>query len=233
MPYLVIDSDRKIISGGILPTQAAANTLAATDSGWTAHSGEVTGSDFHANAEPGWFLTTAGVTVIALPLSALQELKNEMNIAHHYLVGLQADLHHEGSGRPWTEVIKVHDYFARVHQSNFQIVHENPNDLTVAQRMVYATALLAGPQDGSNVRLTISELFNAVSNSQYTVGLIYGVTYVNPSDGVQLTINLSLHTTSLREGRGLGSAGSPLVVTETQLISGLWTEGITVNTTGN
>ena len=233
MPYLVIDSDRKIISGGILPTQTAADTLAATDSEWTAHQGDVTDPDFHANAEPGWFLTTAGVTVGEIPLTALQELKNKMNVSHHYVVGLQDDLHHEGSGRPWTEVIKVHDYFARVHQSNFQIVHENPNDLTVAQRMVYAIALLAGPQDGSNVRLTISELFNAVSNSQYALGLVQGVTYVNPSDGLQLTINASLYTVGDRSDRGLGAAGSSLVVTETQLISGLWTEGITVNTTGN
>ena len=145
MPYLVIDADRVIVSGGILGTQTAADTLAATESAWTAHQGDVTGASFHANAEPGWFLTTAGVTVAVLPLSALQELKNTMNEAHHYTVQLQADLHHEGSGRLWEEVVKVHDYFARTHQSHFQIVHENPNSLSVADRTAYAIALLAGP----------------------------------------------------------------------------------------
>ena len=188
----------------------------------------MTGSDFHANAEPGWFLTTAGATVSALPLSALQELKIAMNVAHHYVVELQAGLHHEGSGRPWTEVVEVHDYFARLHQSNFQIVHENPNSLTVAARKVYAIALLAGPTDGLNTRLTLSELFNEISNATTALGTDQGVTYVNPADGAQLSIADSLHPTNDRENRGLGSSGSPLTVTEAQLISGLWTEGITV-----
>ena len=84
MPYLVIDADRAIVSGGLLATQTAADTLAATDSGWTAHQGDVTGASFHADAEPGWFLNTAGVTVSALPISALQELKIAMNVAHYF-----------------------------------------------------------------------------------------------------------------------------------------------------
>ena len=228
MPYIVIDSDRAIVLGGILPTQAAANTLAATDSDWTAHPSEVTGTNFNANTQPGWFLTTAGVTVGELPLTALQELKNVMSEAHHYVVELQTGLHHEGSGRPWTEVVKVHDYFARVHQSNFQIVHENPNSLTVAARKIYAVALLAGPTNGASVRLTLSELFNAISTTSRTLGTDQGVTYVNPADGAQLSIDNSLHSEHNRESRGLGSSTSPMTVTEAQLISGLWTEGITV-----
>ena len=227
MPYLVIDADRVIVSGGILATQTAADTLAATESAWTAHQGDVTGASFHANAEPGWFLTTAGVTVSALPLTALRELKIAMSKAHHYLIGVQAELHHEGSGRPWEEVAKVHDYFARTHQSNFQIVHENPNGLSVADRTAYAIALLAGPQDGG-ARLTISALFNAISNASNPLGTVQGVTYVNPDDAAQLTIDASLHPTSQRANRGLGSAASPMLVTEEQLVSGLWTEGITV-----
>ena len=228
MPYLVIDTDLRIVSGGLLATQAAATALAATDSDWTAHQGDVTGSNFHADTEPGWFLTTAGVTVSALPISALQELKNAMNVAHHYVVALQADLHHEGSGRPWTEVVKVHNYFARVHQSNFTIVHTNPNDLSVAQRKAYAIALLAGPQDGADGRLTLYDLFNLINASTHPLTDEVGVTYVNPADGVQLTIELSLDPLQSRTNRGLGSDTSPMTVTEAQLISGLWTEGITI-----
>ena len=227
MPYIVIDSDRAIVSGGILPTQTAADTLAATESAWTAHQGDVTGASFHANTEPGWFLTTAGATVAVLPLTPLRELKIAMSEAHHYLIGLQADLHHEGSGRPWVEVVTVHDYFARVHQSNFRIVRENPNDLTVAERTTYAIALLAGPQNGAGARLSIAELFNAIIDPLYSIGPDQGVTYVHPSSGVHLTINNSQNTAGERATRGLGDSTTPMVVTEAQLTSGLWTEGIT------
>ena len=228
MPYLVIDADRAIVSGGIVATQTAADTLAATDSAWTAHQGDVTGASFHANTEPGWFLTTAGATVSALPLSPLQELKNVMSEAHHYLVGLQADLHHEGSGRPWVEVAEVHDYCARVHQSNFRIVKENPQDLTIAKRKAYAEGLMAGPQNAALERVTASELFNAIVLGTLTG---QGITYVNPEDAAQLTIAASYAATSDRARWGLGAETETLVVTEVQLISGLWTEGITPSTT--
>ena len=228
MPYIVIDSDRAIVSGGILPTQAAANTLAATNSEWTAHQGDVTDPAFHANAEPGWFLTSAGVTVRELPLTALRALKNVMSEAHHYLIEVQEQLHIEGSGRPWSEVILVHDYLARVHQSNYRIVKENPQPLSVADRTRYATALLAGPQDASQVLLSVSGLFDAITDPA-TVLNAQGVTYVNPVSGDQITILDSVNVASvqLRADWGLGTVDDPLMVSEAQLISGLWTEGIT------
>ena len=229
MPYFVIDTDRAIVSGGILPSQTAADTLAATVNDWTAHQGDVTGGNFHANAAPGWFLTTAGVTVAEQPITLLQALKNVMSEAHHYLMILQDELHAEGSARPWTEVVTVHNYFARVHQSNYRIVKENPQmpPLTVAQRTAYATALLAGPQDGSGARLTVSSLFDALIASSTLLGVVQGVTYVNPTSGAQLTIATSLSDTDSRRDWGLGEAGSPLVVSEAQLVSGLWVEAIT------
>ena len=226
MPYLVIDADRAIVSGGMVATQTAADTLAATNSEWTAHQGDVTGADFHANTEPGWFLTTAGVTVGEFPLTTLQELKNVMSEAHHYLIEVQEQLHIEGSGRTWDEVVKVHDYFARLHQSNFQIVHENPQSLDVAKRTTYATQLLAGPQDASLVLLTISALFDAVS-SDAAVG-VSGVTYVDPELGTQIVIPTTLNDAAARLRWGLGAPDAPLLVSEAQLVSGLWTEGITV-----
>ena len=228
MPYIVIDSDRAIVSGGILPTQAAANTLAATNSEWTAHQGDVTDPAFHANAEPGWFLTSAGVTVRELPLTALRALKNVMSEAHHYLIEVQEQLHIEGSGRPWSEVILVHDYLARVHQSNYRIVKENPQPLSVAVRTRYATALLAGPQDASQVLLSVSGLFDAIT-APATILNPQGVTYVNPVTGNQITIldSVNISSVQLRTAWGLGTVADPLMVSEAQLISGLWTEGIT------
>ena len=225
MPYLVIDADRAIVSGGIVGTQAAADTLALTNSEWTAHQGDVTGASFNADTEPGWFLTTAGATVSALALTPLRELKIAMSEAHHYLVELQAGMHHEGSGRPWEEVAKVHDFCARVHQSNFRIVKDNPQSLTVVKRTAYAKGLLAGPQSAPNVRYTLSELFNALSGALLNGA---GVTYVNPGTGAQITIGDAVGLDQQREAWGLGTVADPLVVTEVQLISGLWTEGITI-----
>ena len=226
MPYLVIDAARAIVSGGILSSQTAADTLAATVTAWTAHSGDVTGSDFHADTVPGWFLTAAGATVAEPPITTLQALKNVMSEAHHYLMTLQDALHAEGSARPWTEVVTVHNYFARVHQSNYRIVKDNPIPLTVAQRTAYATALLAGPQ-ASGARLTVSSLFDALIASSTLLGVVQGVTYVNPTSGAQLTIATSLSDTDSRRDWGLGESGSPLVVSEAQLVSGLWVEAIT------
>ena len=210
-----------------MATQTAADTLAATNSEWTAHQGDVTGAAFHADAEPGWFLTTAGVTVGELPPSALQALKNVMNEAHHYLIELQEQLHVEGSARLWTEVVQVHDYFARVHQSNYVIVRTNPLTLSVANRTRYATALLAGPQNTTSVRLTISELFDAIVATGTSLGTDQGVTYVNPLTGVQVTIAVSLGNVGIRGDWGLGDSTNPMEVTEAQLVSGQWTEGIT------
>ena len=211
----------------MVATQTAADTLAATNSEWTAHQGDVTDPAFHANAEPGWFLTTAGVTVLELPLTPLQGLKNVMNEAHHYLIELQEQLHIEGSARLWSEVVMVHDYFARMHQSNYTIVRTNPLPLSVVNRTRYATALLAGPQDGSDVRLTISELFDAIVATGTALGTDQGVTYVNPVTGVQVTIAVSLGAAQTRAQWGLGSSTAPMEVTEAQLVSGQWTEGIT------
>ena len=227
MPYLVIDADQAIVSGGMVATQTAADTLAATNSEWTAHQGDVTDPAFHANAAPGWFLTTAGVTVRELPPTALQELKNIMSEAHHYVIELQEQLHVEGSSRAWAEVVQVHDYFARVHQSNYTIVRTNPGPLSVANRTRYATALLAGPQSSTFVRLTISELFDAIVATGMSLGTDQGATYVNPLTGEQVTIAVSVGAANIRAAWGLGESGNPMVVTEAQLVSGQWVEGIT------
>ena len=229
MPYLVIDADRAIVSGGIVAAQTAADTLAATNSEWTAHQGDVTDPAFHANAEPGWFLTAAGVTVLELPLTALEELKVEMSAAHHYMIALQEQLHIEGNGRSWEEVTIVHNYFARVHQSNFRIVKDNIPNFTIAERRKYAVELVAGPQNAALVRLSIPELFDAIIDPSQTLNG-QGVTYVNPATGLQITVALSMALSSQRSDWGLGTDTDPLVISEAQLVSGLWTETITGTT---
>ena len=236
MPYLVIDADRAIVSGGIVATQTAADTLAATDSEWTAHQGDVTDPAFHANAEPGWFLTTAGVTVQELPFTPLQELQNAMRRAHDHLIATWNALHEESASHPWVEVTLVHDYYARIHPSNYRILEENPNGLTMAERLRYAENLLDGPlkQGGTaGQKPTIPELFADLVTAMAITDLALnaqGVTYVTPSSGTVLTPQASLVKSS-RESEGLGSAdpnlGYQLSVTDIQLASGNWIDALT------
>ena len=216
-----------------MATQTAADTLAATDSAWTAHQGDVTGTDFHANAEPGWFLTTAGVTVGELPLTSLQELKNAMRLAHEYLIATWDALHTESASHPWAEVTTVHDYYARIHPSNYRIVKENPNSLSNADLLRYAENLLDGPlKNGTTIKATIPELFAEIVtalplptslNSQ-------GVTYVDPAAGTILSVVGSLVPLA-RKNAGLGnndiSSGYQFMVSDIQLASGDWINDLT------
>ena len=235
MPYLVIDADRAIVSGGIVATQTAADTLAATESAWTAHQGDVTDPAFHANAEPGWFLTTAGVTVGELPLTSLQELQTAMWRAHDHLIATWDDLHTESAAHPWSEVTLVHDYFAKIHPSNYRILKENPNNLTMAERIRYAENLLDGPlKQGSTVKATIPELFfdviTALTDSTLDLSIgQQGLTYVKPSDGSLLTTQASLvKADRLAAGLGVSAGiGYVLLVTDIQLASGEWINGLT------
>ena len=233
MPYIVIDADRAIVSGGIVATQTAADTLALTDSEWTAHQGDVTGTDFHANAEPGWFLTTAGVTVGELPLTSLQELKNAMRLAHEYLIATWDALHTESASHPWAEVTTVHDYYARIHPSNYRIVKENPNSLSNADLLRYAENLLDGPlKNGTTIKATIPELFAEIVTALPLPTSLnaQGITYVDPAAGTILSVVDSL-VTSTRESAGLGVAspgpGYVLAVTDIQLASGNWINDLT------
>ena len=233
MPYLVIDADRAIVSGGIVATQTAADTLAATDSAWTAHQGDVTDPAFHANAEPGWFLTTAGVTVGELPFTSLQELKNALRLAHDHLIATWNALHAESASHPWAEVTTVHDYYARMHPSNYRIVKENPNSLSDADLLRYAKNLLDGPlKNGTTIKATIPELFAEIVTAlplPGALGVIQGVTYVDPAAGTVLSVVGSLDP-STRESAGLGNATGPgyvLAVTDIQLASGDWINDLT------
>ena len=232
MPYLVIDADRAIVSGGIVATQTAADTLAATDSAWTAHQGDVTGTDFHANAEPGWFLTTAGVTVGELPLTSLQELKNAMRLAHEYLIATWDALHAESASHPWAEVTTVHDYYARIHPSNYRIVKENPNSLSNADLLRYAENLLDGPlKNGTTIKATIPELFAEIVTALPLPTSLnaQGITYVDPAAGTILSVVDSL-VPSTRESAGLGivtGSGYVFAVTDIQLASGDWINDLT------
>ena len=225
MPYIVYETaTREVVSAGIKATSAAAATLAATDADWSAYASEVTGNDFDPNAEPGWFLTTAGKIVREIPVAPIELTKAAAWAAHDYLSDLWEQLHAEGAGHPWAEVVLVHDFFVIVHKSNFRIVSENPNSLSAAVREAYLRALPDGPVDATGARETISSLFAQVVANP--VGTAQGITFVNPSSAVQLTMTQALNT-QLREAIGLGPTTGTFSVTEAQLASGTWIDSIT------
>ena len=227
MPYIVYETDgRQIIPYGIHDTQAAANSKASDDAAWSAYVGEVTGDDWNHNAQPGWFITTAGAVVLEIPPPSIALLKNAMWSAHLHLTSVWEMLHSEGAGHLWAEVVQVHDFCRLIHQSNFRIVSENPNNKTHAELTAYAEGLVAGPQDGSGNGLTMSQLFGLIIANIGSVGTEQGYTYVNPDNGDQITIVDAMQS-STRTTAGLGSTAAPFAVTETDLASGGWIENLT------
>ena len=228
MPYIVYETaTREVVSAGIKATSAAAATLAATDADWSAYASEVTGNDFDPNAEPGWFLTTAGKIVREIPVPPIDLTKNAAWAAHYYLSDLWEQLHAEAAGHPWAEVIRVHDFFVIVHKSNFRIVSENPNSLSAAKREAYLQALPDGPKDASGNRMAIPALFaTIVAVTDTELGTNQGITYVNPVDANHWTIAQALSTLN-RSNAGLGSTSDTFLVTEAQLASGTWIDAIT------
>ena len=227
MPYIVYDTDRSIIPGGIHDTQAEANTKASANSDWTAYNGEIADADFPISTEPGWIITTAGDIVREIPPTTLEELKISLRLAHEHLLDLWDQLNHEAAAHPWAEVTKVHDYFSRIHPSNLQIVKVNliPTPLTKVKIKKYVDELVKGPQDGNGNVLSIPALFSAIATAT-AVGVVQGVTYVDTITGLHLSPSSSLNYDK-RGNMGLGVTGAPLNVAEAELASGNWIELLT------
>ena len=227
MPYIVYDTDRSIIPGGIHDTQAEANTKASASSDWTAYNGEIADADFPISTEPGWIITTAGDIVREIPPTTLEELKVSLRLAHEHLLDLWDQLNHEAAAHPWAEVTKVHDYFARIHPSNYQIVKVNTLGRTDAEIKKYADELVNGPQDGSGNVLSIPLLFSAIATAA-DVGMQQGLSYVSVITGLHVSITGSLKPL-LRANMDLGAEapGIALNVSEAELASGNWIELLT------
>ena len=166
------------------------------------------------------------MVVLEIPPSSVEVLKLAMWSAHLHLIDVWEKLHSEGAGHLWAEVVQVHDFCRLIHQSNFRIVSQNPNNKTDAELTTYAEALVAGPQDGSGNGLTISQLFGEIITNIALVGTTQGFTYASPDNGNQLTIAAAL-VGSIRTTFGLGSDAAHFAVTETDLASGGWIDNLT------
>ena len=208
--------------------RAQAQTTAGTTT--TAHTVDTDIPDF---IKPGVGYYRASEFFLDAALSDLEQLKAAMWRAHAYLITTWNALHDESASHPWSEVTLVHDYYARIHPSNYRILKENPNSLTMAERIRYAENLLDGPlkQGGTATQKpTTPELFADLITALGIEALnAQGVTYVKPSDGALLTPQVSLVATS-RKSEGLGSdtmLDYQFAVTDIQLASGYWINDLT------
>ena len=218
--WIVYNAGRLIV--GVFGTAASAAASVNAGTGLTATAGLASAAALAA--QPGQFYLVNGTVTYDKPQTDLEILKTRVWEVHAHLLNLWGLLQIEAAAHPWGEMVKVHDYFARIHPTLYHLLKTNVPDRTLAQRLVYATAMLAGPQQ-SGLALIAPVLFATVA-AQASVGTAQGVSYVNPVTDAHLTIAASLDE-GHRETWGLGSTSSPLVVTEQQLSSGGWINTIT------
>ena len=213
--WIVYNADRLIV--GVYPDAAQAAAVVSAGTGLTATAGLTTAAALAA--QPSQFYLLDGTVTYDKPQTDLEILKSRVWQVHAHLLDLWGQLQIEAAAHPWGEMVKVHDYFARIHPSLYHLLKTNVPQRTLAQRLVYATAMLAGPQHAGSAMIA-PVLFAAVAAAT-PVGAAQGVIYVNPLTDAHVSIADSLIYIT-RMGWGLGDTSSPLVVTEQQLASGGW-----------
>ena len=216
-------ADRLIV--GVFGTAADAAARVSAGTGLRATAGLTT--DNALAAQPGQYYLADGTVAFDFPLSALAILKQTVWTAHAHLQHVWEQIQIEGAAHPWAELIKVHNYLAKVHPSLFTIVKTNAATRTAVERTAFCAAIPNGPQDGSGNVLSIGALFQAISGAA-DVGTQQGVVYVDPNTPyAHVSIAASLNETK-RMVWGLGSSsGTAFVVTEQELASGNWIDTIT------
>ena len=213
-------ADRLIV--GVFGTAADAAARVSAGTGLVATAGLTTAAALEA--QPGQFYLADGTVAFDLSLTDLEKLKRAARRAHAHLRHLWEELQVEGAAHPWAEMVKVHDYLARVHPSLFKLVKTNPHTRTVVQRTTMCDAILEGPQALGSA-LSIHVLFSTIAAAD-DVGTVQGVIYVNPFTDAHVSIATSLQSI-IRDSWKLGTSMAPLVVTEEQLASGDWADTIT------
>ena len=213
-------ADRLIV--GVFGTAADAAARVTFGPGLVATAGLTTAAALEA--QPGQFYLTNRTISSDKPPSDVELLQQRVWQVHGHLINLWGLLQIEAAAHPWGEMVKVHDYFARIHPSLYHLLKTNGPGRTLAQRLVYATAMLAGPQHSGSA-IIAPVLFSTVAGLT-DVGSAQGVTYVNPLTDAHVSIAASLSPVN-RQAWGLGSTMDPLVVTEQQLSSGGWINTIT------
>ena len=218
--WIVYNADRLIV--GVFGTAASAAAWVDAGTGLTSTSGLTTANAL--SAQPDQYYLLDGTIAYDKPQTDLEILKSRVWQVHAHLLDIWGLLQIEAAAHPWGEMVKVHDYFARIHPSLYHLLKTNATHRTLAQRLVYATAMLAGPQHSGSA--TSAPVLFATVAAATPVGVEQGVTYVNYLTDAHVSIADSLSVIN-RQSWGLGSTVAPLVVTEQQLSSGGWINTIT------
>ena len=216
-------ADRLIV--GVFGTAADAAAWVAAGTGLRATAGLTTAAALEA--QPGQYYLADGTVAFDFPLTALAILKQTVWTAHAHLQHVWEQIQIEGAAHPWAELIRVHNYLAKIHPSLFAIVKTNVAMRSFVERTAFCASIPNGPQDGSGNVLSIGALFQAITNAA-DMGTQQGVVYVNPNAPyAHVSIADSLSTTK-RYLWGLGATTGPaFAVTEQELASGDWINTIT------
>ena len=152
MPWVVYNGDRRIV--GIFEAQAAANTLADSDSDYTAHGSETTGDDWDENAQLDWYFTSAGAVqrYPSADTTALGTLKGAIRNALSRHAAIGAALIASSPGRPPSDDEKLRTFMWRSLQGFYTMM--NDTSLTVAIRTTVAQEFGEGPADTTITRGT-------------------------------------------------------------------------------
>ena len=113
-------ADRLIV--GVFGTAADAAARVAAGTGLVATAGLTTAAALEA--QPGQYYLTNGTVAFDLPLP-LVILKQTARAAHAHLQHVWEQIQVESAAHPWAELIKAHDYLAKIHPSLFTIVKTN------------------------------------------------------------------------------------------------------------
>ena len=151
-------TDRLIV--GVFGTAADAADRVTFGTGLVATAGLTTAAALEA--QPGQFYLANRTISSDKPPSDVELLQQRVWQVHTHLINIWGLLQVEAAAHPWDEMMKVHDYFARIHPSLFHLLKTNTTNRTLAQRLVYATAMLAGPQHSGSA-IIAPVLFSAVA----------------------------------------------------------------------
>ena len=229
MPYIVYNSNRQIVPSGIQGSQSLANTLANTNSDWSANTGDVTSSNWNELAEPGWYLNTSSKVVQFLALTELEERKSAAITVHKQLKEWTVSLMEEGIVHPISDTQKSHDFLAYAHQAIYVVM--NSSNWTHAQKLTFCQNMAMGSADVTSPFVFFQKVHKISDKSKIPTE---ACSWVNPANGDRVNLSLARESsigTNDVDSRGTATGGwfigLPVTIPNVSLANGSWIENIT------